>query len=75
MNLEVTQRNWDDVGVIDPFWAMTGYRRDQWTLEKFLATGDAEVDRVLSVAEGFGLPKDRGAVLDFGCGIGRTTRG
>lgn len=75
MNLKLTQKNWDDMGAIDPFWAMTGYRKDQWTLERFLSTGDAEVDRVLKVAKEFGLPKDRGSVLDFGCGMGRTARG
>jgi 2-polyprenyl-3-methyl-5-hydroxy-6-metoxy-1,4-benzoquinol methylase len=47
----------------------------KWDLTEFMATGDAEIETVLQHLEAIGLqPDPGGAVLDFGCGVGRLTQ-
>ncbi len=57
----------------DPLWAiLTGKRH--WDVEDFFATGEEDVNSLLSVAQRLGLPRQRARALDFGCGVGRITR-
>lgn len=44
-----------------------------WDVDRFFATGEAEVAHVLAVADEL-RPVARGRALDFGCGVGRLTR-
>jgi ubiquinone/menaquinone biosynthesis C-methylase UbiE len=47
----------------------------KWDVTEFMATGDAEIETVLQHLEAIGLqPDPGGAVLDFGCGVGRLTQ-
>jgi ubiquinone/menaquinone biosynthesis C-methylase UbiE len=47
----------------------------KWDIADFMATGDAEIETVLSHLSGIGHPPDcNGAALDFGCGVGRLTQ-
>ena len=47
----------------------------KWDVTQFMATGDAEIEAVLQHLASIGLHPDRGgAVLDFGCGVGRLTQ-
>src|ERR1700739_2591516 len=47
----------------------------KWDVIEFMATGDAEIEAVLQHLEAIGLrPDPGGAVLDFGCGVGRLTQ-
>jgi SAM-dependent methyltransferase len=47
----------------------------KWSIPEFMATGDAEIETVLRHLEAIGLRPDlHGAVLDFGCGVGRLTQ-
>jgi ubiquinone/menaquinone biosynthesis C-methylase UbiE len=47
----------------------------KWDVTEFMATGDAEIETVLQHLEIVGLqPDPDGAVLDFGCGVGRLTQ-
>ncbi|ADV84645.1 class I SAM-dependent methyltransferase [Terriglobus saanensis] len=47
----------------------------KWDITEFMATGDEEIETVLRHLETIGLQPDRdGAVLDFGCGVGRLTQ-
>lgn len=74
MSLEPDRRTWQDLALVDPFWAVLSYpehRFGRWDPAEFFATGEAEVDRLLSRAAPFGYPRRRGAALDFGCGLGR----
>jgi SAM-dependent methyltransferase len=71
------KRDWDDLSRIDPLWAVLTNRErrhGKWNLEEFFDTGAAEIARVMQHAEGLGLPRQKCAALDFGCGVGRLTR-
>ena len=47
----------------------------KWDVTEFMATGDAEIETVLQHLDAIGLhPDPGGAVLDFGCGVGRLTQ-
>ena len=47
----------------------------KWDVAEFMATGDAEIETVLSHLAGIGQPPDfSGTALDFGCGVGRLTQ-
>lgn len=71
------RRDWEELAEVDPLWAVLSdpsRRGGRWQLDEFLATGDADAERVLRVAGELGRPGRRGRVLDFGCGVGRVTR-
>jgi SAM-dependent methyltransferase len=47
----------------------------KWDVAEFMATGDAEIDTVISHLSAIGHPPGfTGAALDFGCGVGRLTQ-
>lgn len=47
----------------------------KWDIAEFMATGDAEIETVVSHLAGIGhLPDFSGTALDFGCGVGRLTQ-
>ncbi|MEO6413737.1 MAG: class I SAM-dependent methyltransferase [Pedococcus sp.] len=78
MELDDLQRNWNDLGGVDPLWAILAYperKGGRWTPEEFFATGKAQVDEYLNVLDllGVELPQ-RSRALDFGCGAGRLTQ-
>lgn len=71
------QRDWEDLAEVDPLWAVLSdpeRRGGRWQLDEFLATGLADAERVLRVADELGRPARRERALDFGCGVGRVTR-
>ena len=77
MSVRRHQRDWEELAEVDPLWAVLSdpaRRGGRWQLDEFLATGEADADRVLRVAGELGQPRRRGRVLDFGCGVGRVTR-
>jgi SAM-dependent methyltransferase len=62
---------------VDSLWAVLtapGRRGGGWDEHAFFATGDAEIEHVLSVADALRRPLARDRALDFGCGVGRLTR-
>ena len=71
------RRTWDGLARRDPLWAIltSPDKRDgKWTLDEFLETGRAEVDRLIHYLDRVapGCPQHR--ALDFGCGVGRVTQ-
>jgi SAM-dependent methyltransferase len=47
----------------------------KWNVAEFMATGDTEIETVMSHLASIGHPPDfSGAALDFGCGVGRLTQ-
>ncbi|HEV8597591.1 MAG TPA: class I SAM-dependent methyltransferase [Candidatus Dormibacteraeota bacterium] len=71
------RREWEALGKIDPLWAILSdpsKRHRAWSLAEFMATGEAEVSRLLELAAQLGRPSRLGRALDFGCGVGRITR-
>jgi len=68
---------WERAATTDPFFAVLSdpeLRGGGWDSERFFATGDEEVSRVLAYLgrRGIEVPLD-GTALDFGCGLGRLT--
>lgn len=79
MRITDLQKNWDDLGEVDPFWAILAYPEQQgnkWDRDEFFATGRTQVDEVLAtVATACGEPASTAYAVDFGCGAGRLTLG
>lgn len=77
MKVVKQRRDWDDMGDLDPLWAILSYddkRSGGWDVGEFFASGVTEIDGLMERALGLGHPENRGAALDFGCGAGRLTR-
>ena len=71
------KRDWDDLGLLDPLWAIAAVGKTQygeWSLEDFLVSGDQEIDRVIADLCRLSLSVNYGTCLDFGCGIGRVSQ-
>jgi ubiquinone/menaquinone biosynthesis C-methylase UbiE len=72
MEFTENKSQWNVLGRLDPFWAMTGTNKHgTWDINAFLHTGDQQVRAVLQDIHQLGRPSQRDAVLDFGCGVGR----
>lgn len=74
--LESDQRDWDELGSIDPEWAILSdaARKDGgWDRDEFLATGPRDIAEALERFAQLPSPS-YGIALDFGCGLGRLTR-
>lgn len=69
------QATWEQLGQDDPLWAVYSRpdkRGGRWDLEEFLATGEADVQRLHDLLNRVaGAPVQPRHVLDFGCGVGR----
>jgi SAM-dependent methyltransferase len=71
------RQDWERLAEVDAMWAVLtapGRKGGRWEVDEFLATGEAEIEHVLSEAERLGRPARRERALDFGCGVGRLTR-
>ncbi len=69
---------WETLGREDPLWAVISWperRGGRWTLEEFLATGEADIQRYRGLLRSrTNAPEHFRHVLDFGCGVGRLSR-
>jgi SAM-dependent methyltransferase len=76
VGLERHKEDWERLAEVDAMWAVltAPEQRGGWDAETFFATGDAEIDHVLSVVGALARPLECGRALDFGCGVGRLTR-
>jgi len=77
MSLERSKAHWEDLGTLDPCWAILsepGTKYGRWDLDTFFATGQKEIAEIMNTAKSFGLPQRQDWALDFGCGVGRLTR-
>lgn len=77
MSFETLKATWTRLGEVDPLWAiLTNPEAEggQWDLDKFLASGRAEIACVLEEIRLLEFPLTFGKALDFGCGIGRLTQ-
>lgn len=77
-SLQRSASQWEHNAKSNAFWAiLTDVRKSScaWEREEFFATGRDEVRMVLDRVRALGaFPDPAGRVLDFGCGVGRTTR-
>lgn len=70
------RRDWDDLAVLDPLWAIAsrpGSRHGRWDEEEFMASGRRKVATIRRTLDGLDTPVRFGRALDFGCGVGRLT--
>ena len=70
--------NWNALAEFDPLWTILSEpdkKFGKWNREEFFSSGAREAQRVLAICEAnsIGISFDR--FLDFGCGVGRMTRG
>lgn len=71
------RRDWEDLGDLDPCWAVLAYperRFGRWDHGEFFRSGEAEIARLMVDIQHLGYPVRRERALDFGCGVGRLTR-
>jgi SAM-dependent methyltransferase len=72
------RRAWEDWARVDPFWAILtepGARHGHWDEDEFFESGRTVVESVLADASRLGVPRAHRVAVDFGCGVGRLTRG
>jgi SAM-dependent methyltransferase len=70
--------NWNVLAKLDPLWTILSDPQKKfrkWDADEFFATGKREAERVLAMCNTQGMDFSRGKLLDFGCGVGRMTRG
>ena len=78
MNIEELRENWNELGALDPFWAILTvpeYKGNRWKVDEFFRSGQSAVEDILGRIGGqLGLPVQHSRALDFGCGVGRLTQ-
>jgi hypothetical protein len=70
--------NWNSLAELDPLWTVLSEpdkKFGKWNPNEFFSTGEKEADRVLKMCESKGLAISFDKMLDFGCAVGRMTRG
>jgi SAM-dependent methyltransferase len=75
--LERQRRDWEELAEFNPEWAVLSepeVRFSGWDMDEFFRHGSEQIERTMTAASDLGLPKRRGSVLDFGCGVGRLSR-
>jgi SAM-dependent methyltransferase len=70
--------NWNTLAELDPLWTILSdpeKKFGKWDPQDFFSTGAQEAERVLSMCKANSINVSYGRFLDFGCGVGRMTRG
>ncbi len=70
--------NWNVLAELDPLWTILsepGKKFGKWNPAEFFSTGEREAHRVLEMCKSHGIDVTFDRLLDFGCGVGRMTRG
>lgn len=76
-SLSEHRRDWEALGALDPLYAILSAQEGKhggWDLDAFFATGEADVARLAVTSERLGVPAERGAAFELGCGVGRLSR-
>ena len=77
MSLIKLKQDWENLGKIDPFWAILSIKDGKfgkWDISSFFDTGYYEIENLFKNIIKSGYPFKRESALDFGCGTGRCTR-
>ena len=77
MNIKSLQKNWDELGKLDPFWAIITAAENKGNncdINKFFATGKTEIEAVIASLQLLEINLSYRKALDFGCGAGRLTQ-
>ncbi len=78
MDFEQLKDNWQRFGLEDPLWAIStepGTKGNLWNLERFFEIGRSTVAATIQPVLALRPDLGRARPLDFGCGVGRLTRG
>lgn len=78
MNFVQLKENWNRFGAEDPFWAIATEaetKGNRWDLDAFYESGRQTVAQALGAVLALRPQLGRNRALDFGCGVGRLTRG
>jgi ubiquinone/menaquinone biosynthesis C-methylase UbiE len=70
--------NWNVLAELDPLWTILSdpeKKFGKWDRAEFFGTGVLEAKRVLEMCRSNCVNISGGKLLDFGCGVGRMTRG
>ena len=73
----VASIDWDELAELDALWSVLtkdGGPGDAWDLDEFWSTGEAQISDTINRLSRFGMTLG-GTALDFGCGVGRLSRG
>lgn len=77
MNLKRSRKVWEKYGASDPLFGVLSDKRKRgggWDRDEFFATGTADIAEAMAYLDSLGAGPNRGAALDFGCGVGRLTQ-
>lgn len=79
MDLDELEKTWNEMGKLDPLWAIFPYSLKRgtgtpWDINEFFATGEKQVDADIEYIRSLGKGISRGRALDFGSGVGRLTQ-
>jgi len=72
------RKQWENLGKSDPYWAVLtdpSKKGEKWGKNEFFQTGEAEVDNLFRKLSEHNIEVKLDSVLDFGCGVGRLSRG
>lgn len=71
-------KNWEGLAKKDPLWAILtdeGKKGNQWKIDEFFRSGEEEINTLFNLlGKNNWLPPVTDHALDFGCGVGRTSR-
>jgi SAM-dependent methyltransferase len=76
MPLDKSRTHWEDMGKLDPCWAILsepGTKHGKWQSDRFFETGREEIRGLQNALEKLGVHLANDWALDFGCGVGRLT--
>lgn len=77
MSFDRSDEVWNELGEVDPFWAVLSdpaKRGGKWDPGEFFLSGRREIDEALISAKRIHPALYTGVALDFGCGLGRLTQ-
>jgi len=77
MDIKELQKNWNEFGKQDPLWSILTHetkKDNRWQLAEFFATGQEEINQVMSYLKKINHPPETNLAVDFGCGVGRLTQ-
>jgi ubiquinone/menaquinone biosynthesis C-methylase UbiE len=77
MGIKNLQQTWNQLGQDDPMWAVLvepGKEGRKWDEDEFFASGKADIDAIMELAQLQKINVTPGRALDFGCGLGRLSQ-
>lgn len=77
MRLAELEKNWNELGKTDPYWAILTDRSkkgNKWEKNEFYDSGIETFDRYWGIVTSLGLRPEPNYAMDFGCGAGRITQ-